>query len=93
MSSLNGYVTGLEAKNGATWFIKPNHPLTSEMFFGTGKEEIHSSILGAGLTESCPMVNPANSTSSWANWNFAGLNTMPFLEQLVKNLHVCMKDA
>ena len=69
----------------------PNHPLMSEIVFGTGKSEMLARIFGDGLISPFVIRKPANSTSSLAKQNFSLLKTIPFLEQRVRYLQVWKK--
>ena len=49
---------------------------------GVGKSAIACKYFLQGRTSVCVIMNPANSTTSWAKRNLSGLSIMPFLAQI-----------
>ena len=60
-----------------TWLTRPNQERTSVMLLGFGKFWIASRYFLQGRTLLFVISNPANSTVSSPNLNFAGLRIIP----------------
>ena len=60
--------------------------------FGVGNSRIALKYLAHGRTESGVISNPANSTVSSANSNFAEFAIMPLLPRTSSHSTVCQKD-
>merc|ERR1712082_441993 len=61
----------------ATCSIRPNHLLASLRVVGSGNSAMSFRSDSLGLTPSTVTRKPANSTSSWQNWNFSSLKVIP----------------
>ena len=79
-NSLNGDMISACENAYATWLTRPNHDLTSVMFFGVGNSAIADMIFLVGPYPLGEIVNPAKSAVSSANTNLSLLKTIPLSE-------------
>ena len=85
----NGDMAAVIEKAYDTWFMRPNHALTSVMLFGVGKSLTAAVNLSAVRTSVGVIVNPANSTSSSAKWNLRGFRVMPSVAHMCSHSAAC----
>ena len=65
-----------------TWLPNPNQERMSVRLCGVGKSAMALMYLLQGRAVLLVISKPANSTLSWAKWNFSGLRVIPCLPQV-----------
>ena len=76
--SRNGSIMGRNEYAHATWLTSLNQDLASVIFLEVGKVDIAFNRLSQGVTPEDVIWRPPNWTTSWQNWNFSLLRTIPF---------------